>query len=106
MIKIYRQTIGAVLGKFVILECDIEAFPTPVVFWERADGLLIDNDQKYVTDIIEKHNYGLKMVLNITKIDRDDYTSHHCICKNAKGLTKASFTIYGSYILVLFLACF
>lgn len=46
--------VGARLRGIAILECEIEAFPEAVTYWERGDGRLLENSDKYRINLIEK----------------------------------------------------
>ena len=45
-IRVGNPSIGVSNGSSVVLECDVEAFPEPVCYWERTDGRSIDSEHK------------------------------------------------------------
>lgn len=47
LIRIQNQMVGVANGSTAVLECDVEAFPEPVHYWERADGRLLEAGHKY-----------------------------------------------------------
>lgn len=38
------------------------------------------------------------MQLNITRINNNDLAMYFCIAKNARGITKGAFTLYGNQL--------
>lgn len=61
LIRIRNQIVGVRLGGTAVLECEIEAFPEPVTYWERGDGRLLEKSDKYRIDLIEKKD-GYKVI--------------------------------------------
>lgn len=48
MISVYRQMIYAEYQSSATLECQVEAFPEAIRYWERAyDGKILDPSDKY-----------------------------------------------------------
>lgn len=70
-------------------------------YWERGDGRLLENGEKYRIEstIDSKSNYKTKMKLTITRINRYDYTDYYCIAKNEKTYepVRGQLTVYGKY---------
>ncbi|GLH12823.1 Lachesin [Gryllus bimaculatus] len=97
LIVIQNQQIGVSNGSTAVLECDIEAWPEPVRYWERADGRFIEPSDKYHMEFIESKYkpYKTRMVLNITRVGPLDYGYYHCISKNEIGMTKGNFQVLG-----------
>lgn len=97
LIRIQNQLVGAANGTTAVLECDVEAYPESVRYWERADGKFIENGYKYRTNDTEKGKYKVRMQLNITNIGINDFGLYHCISKNEIGMTKGIFTVFGEF---------
>lgn len=97
LIRIQNHVVGAANGTTAILECDVEAYPESVRYWERADGKFIENGYKHRINETEKGKYKVRMQLNITNfnIGSHDGGVYHCISKNEIGLTKGIFTVFG-----------
>ncbi|KAK0073998.1 hypothetical protein PV326_012841, partial [Microctonus aethiopoides] len=55
-IRVCHQIIRVQTGGMAILECDVEAFPEPVMWWERDDGRLVEASSKYRMDIYDKRD--------------------------------------------------
>ncbi|XP_011314622.1 uncharacterized protein [Fopius arisanus] len=71
-----------------VLECNVEAFPEPLTWWEKDGGKILDPSSKYRMEIYDKHDmYKFKMRLNITKIGELDYGTYHCGAKNIIDVT-------------------
>lgn len=44
------------------LECEVEAFPEPVVHWERGDGRRLKISDKYRTEIYDRRDYKVNFI--------------------------------------------
>ncbi|XP_049816320.1 uncharacterized protein LOC126263277 [Schistocerca nitens] len=95
LIRIHRQLVGVVNGSTGVLECDVEAFPEPVCYWEREDGRLIEPGHKFVTSLSDRDRYKMRMQLNITRVYPPDHGKYHCVAKNEMGITRGVFNVYG-----------
>ena len=96
LLRIQRQMLGGLRGGFAYLECIVEAFPSPVNYWERHDGLIISPyDGKYGVNQIEYDIYKTKFTLNVTLERADDFGIYFCVSKNEKGMTKGGITLFG-----------
>ncbi|KAL1110473.1 hypothetical protein AAG570_008001 [Ranatra chinensis] len=93
LIRIENQHISTTNDSTVQLQCEVEAFPEALKFWERADGRPIEHSEKYSIGSIETGRYKSIMQLNITRINGSDYGIYHCLSKNEMGLTKGILTI-------------
>ncbi|XP_065337582.1 uncharacterized protein LOC135938024 [Cloeon dipterum] len=94
LIRIHRQRVSAYSNSTARLECEVEAFPEAIRYWERADGRLLENGDKYRISVIEIGRYKARMQLNITRINSHDYGRYHCISKNELGQTTGVFTVF------------
>lgn len=48
-----------------MLECEVEAFPEPVVHWERGDGRRLKMSDKYRTEVYDRRdNYKVIFLSN------------------------------------------
>lgn len=95
LIRIRQQIIGIANGSTATLECEVEAFPEAIRYWERSDGRLIEIGDKYKTEILEQNGYRSKMQLNITRMHINDYGLYHCIAKNEIGITRGVINLHG-----------
>jgi len=48
-------------GSTGVLKCDVEAFPEAVRYWERPDGRLLEDGEKYRTNNSENDRYKVSM---------------------------------------------
>ncbi|XP_055839333.1 uncharacterized protein LOC129907245 [Episyrphus balteatus] len=93
MIAVYRQLVFALEGGSATLECQVEAFPEAIRYWERvSDGKLLDPGEKYR---IETYPDGYKttMRLTINNLNFMDFGQYFCVAKNELNTTMASFEI-------------
>ncbi|XP_063220620.1 uncharacterized protein LOC134530022 [Bacillus rossius redtenbacheri] len=94
LIRILNQMVGAANGSTAVLECEVEAFPEAVRYWERADGRLLEPGDKYSTRDRDDGQYKAYMQLNVSRVEAADLGLYHCIAKNAMGITKGVFTLF------------
>ncbi|XP_062139925.1 uncharacterized protein LOC133848392 isoform X2 [Drosophila sulfurigaster albostrigata] len=93
MISVYRQMIYAEYQSSATLECQVEAFPEAIRYWERAyDGKILDPSDKYR---IESYPDGFKtsMRLTIINLRKDDFGYYHCVARNELNATMVNFEI-------------
>lgn len=65
-------------------------------YWERSDGTLLENGEKYrIDNTAKREGYKTTMQLNVTNIGPHDFTQYYCISKNELQKTKGVFTIFG-----------
>uniref|UniRef100_A0A8D8NCV2 Collagen alpha-2(IV) chain n=1 Tax=Culex pipiens TaxID=7175 RepID=A0A8D8NCV2_CULPI len=91
LIRVRNQMVYATNGSSATFECEVEAFPEALKYWERVPGgRLLEPGDKYQ---METHNEGYKSImrLNITNIRYADFGEYHCIAKNELGITQAEF---------------
>ncbi|XP_066907006.1 uncharacterized protein [Halyomorpha halys] len=94
LIKIYHQRVAVTNTSLARLECEVEAYPDGLKYWERSGGRVIEQSEKYSIGIIEFGKYRSIMQLNISDLNYFDYGLYHCVSKNEIGLTKGNFTVY------------
>ncbi|XP_050294550.1 uncharacterized protein LOC126734833 isoform X2 [Anthonomus grandis grandis] len=89
LIKIANSVVEVANGSTAVLECDIEAFPEPIRYWERSDGRLLETGDKFRIDNSKvRHRYKSRMQLNISRVTYDDMQYlYRCISKNEKDIT-------------------
>ncbi|XP_017084130.1 uncharacterized protein LOC108116650 [Drosophila eugracilis] len=93
MISVYRQMIYAEYQSSATLECQVEAFPEAIKYWERAyDGKILDPSEKYG---IETYPEGFKttMRLTVSNLRKDDFGYYHCVARNELNATMVNFEI-------------
>ncbi|XP_023027680.2 uncharacterized protein isoform X1 [Leptinotarsa decemlineata] len=93
LIRISNQMLGVANGSTAVLECETEAFPEPLRYWERSDGRLLENGDKYRMDnSLDRNGYRSRMQLNITRINPTDLSyKYYCISKNELQTTRGEF---------------
>ncbi|XP_055379966.1 uncharacterized protein LOC129611065 [Condylostylus longicornis] len=93
MISVYRQTIFALEGGVASMECQVEAFPEAVRYWERvSDGKILLPGEKYQT-ATHTDGYKVTMRLSINNLYSDDFGRYFCVAKNELNSTIASFEV-------------
>ncbi|TRY89030.1 hypothetical protein DNTS_022155 [Danionella cerebrum] len=77
------------LGSNVLLRCDATGFPTPTLFWTRADGSVVDN-----TVVQESPGEGVRWsILSLHSIVYKDAGDYRCRAKNVAGNAEAYITL-------------
>ncbi|XP_066147543.1 uncharacterized protein [Euwallacea fornicatus] len=96
LISIQNQMVGVANGSTAVLECDTEAFPESVRYWERSDGLPLTNGDKFRVDNSKvKYGYKSRMQLNISRVTHiDKQYLYHCISKNELQMTIGEFKLF------------
>lgn len=95
LIRIRRDRIGASNGSTAVLECEVEAFPDALRYWERSDGHLLENGNKYrIDNRIGRTGYTVHMQMNISHLNYYDFTEYYCVAKNERGITRGHFVIF------------
>ncbi|XP_072398449.1 uncharacterized protein [Diabrotica undecimpunctata] len=95
LVRISNQNVAAANGSTAVLECETEAFPEPLRYWERSDGRLLENSDRFKIDnSLERNGYRSRMQLNITKINSNDFNyKYYCISKNELQTTRGEFQL-------------
>ncbi|CAO1428660.1 unnamed protein product [Diamesa hyperborea] len=95
LIQVRNQMVYADNGSSAMLECEVEAYPEAIRYWEKIpDSRLIEQseyDSKYIIETVHSEIYKSTMRLNITKIRPQDYGEYHCVSKNEMGIARAVF---------------
>ncbi|XP_054159650.1 lachesin-like [Oppia nitens] len=87
------QTVGAPLGKFVSIDCHIEAYPPPVNYWINESTAIFGTNSKYEITVKER-GYKRHLRLIIHELQESDLRDYHCFAKNALGEQKATIKLY------------
>lgn len=90
---------GTAVNRSISLECEVEAFPYAVHFWERK-GEILDNSDKYSMARIDISNYNYKFImqLNISSVNDADNGTYYCVSKNVEGTVAGNITLNSKYI--------
>ncbi|XP_061100218.1 leucine-rich repeat, immunoglobulin-like domain and transmembrane domain-containing protein 3b [Conger conger] len=77
------------LGSNVLLRCDATGYPTPTLFWSRADAPLINS-----TVVEETPGEGTRWsILSLNGVLSRDAGDYRCKAKNVAGVAEASVTL-------------
>ncbi|RVE51914.1 hypothetical protein evm_003380 [Chilo suppressalis] len=88
-----HKMIGGYLGDSALLLCDVEANPTPAVYWTHIDGGRLYNGSKYQASI-KSQGYKHTATLRVLDVSRDDIGSYHCHVENPLGSARDDITFY------------
>ncbi|XP_053604014.1 lachesin-like [Plodia interpunctella] len=88
-----HKMIGGYLGEPVVLQCNIEANPTPVIYWTHHDGNKLQNGTKYQA-VMSSQRYKHVSLLRISNVSRDDIGPYFCNVENSMGNARDDVTLY------------
>ncbi|KAM3967367.1 lachesin [Aphomia sociella] len=91
--RMSQKMIGGYIGDSVLLQCKIEANPTPIIYWTHIDGNKLYNSSKYQT-IITSSSYKYIAILKINNVSREDIGPYYCHAENSLGFTRDDVTLY------------
>ncbi|KAG1673187.1 Lachesin [Nymphon striatum] len=101
MVTVPNLLVGALRHHDITLECDIEAFPSPMMYWRRAntdeghrDETMLVSNTKYNVYAQDESAYKYKMKLIIYALKEEDYGKYVCHAKSSYGDTKSSIKLY------------
>ncbi|XP_013190168.1 lachesin [Amyelois transitella] len=93
VITIRNQLVGAALGTDLVLECETEAYPKPVSYWNRENGENVPVGVGVEPQKIDGW-YRTVMRLAIRRITPSDYGAYKCVSKNSLGDTEGTIKLY------------
>ncbi|XP_026755688.2 lachesin-like [Galleria mellonella] len=91
--NISQKMIGGYIGDSILLQCRIEANPTPNVYWSHIDENKLLNNSKYQTSITS-NSYKHTATLKINNVSRNDIGPYYCHVENSLGSTLDDITVY------------
>ena len=94
--------IGTSNGSSVLLECQVEAFPPPLIYWIQGENRRISTNTKYKVFERDLAPFTNFITLNITYVDPTDYGLYKCVAKNERGTTSGLLTLYGEFTFFFF----
>lgn len=95
-LRIRQWKVGTYNGSNARLECEVQAFPQPVTYWEDQHGHILDNSSKYSIAYHPNPNILWKsmMILNISDIEATDFGDYHCVAKNELAMIRGHVKLY------------
>lgn len=98
LIVTQQHSVAAAVNRTVSFECEVEAFPYAVQYWERK-GEILENNDKYSVARIDVSNYDYKFImqLNISYVNDADCGTYYCVSKNHEGTVAGNITLSSKY---------
>ncbi|XP_050522748.1 lachesin-like isoform X2 [Daktulosphaira vitifoliae] len=93
MLMISNQLEGTRRGLHTKLECHTEANPISINYWMNQHGDMIVSDSKFTDEKI-RTGYICKMILHISNVSYEDFSSYKCVAVNALGETDGIIKLY------------
>jgi len=100
LISVQNQHVAAAVNRSTYFECEVEAFPYAIHYWER-EGDIIDNNDKYSITRIDVSNYKFIMQLNISSVNDSDNGTYYCVSKNDEAIVAGNITLYSKYLKII-----
>nr|CAH0111447.1 unnamed protein product [Daphnia galeata] len=89
-----NQLEGTVVGQQVSLVCQIEAFPTPIVYWTTESGEIIIDNSRFTMTVRLENEYKMTMTLIIRNLSAEYFGGYRCIVRNSLGETDGMIRLY------------
>ncbi|KAK2708458.1 lachesin-like isoform X2 [Artemia franciscana] len=93
MVMVPSQLEGVPLGREVILECHVEAYPKAILYWTNGRGDMIISSDRYEIIQIEDM-YTIFMRLKIRNITNRDFGTYRCVARNSLGESDGAIKLY------------
>lgn len=99
LISVQNQNVAAAVNRSTSFECEVEAYPYAVHYWER-EGEILENSDKYSITRTEISNYNYKFImqLNISYVNDFDNGTYYCVSKNDEGIVAGNITLNSKYL--------
>jgi len=98
LISVQNQHVAAAVNRSTSFECEVEAYPYAIHYWER-EGDVIDNNDKYSITRIDVSSYKFIMQLNISSVSDTDNGTYYCVSKNDEAIVAGNITLYSKYLI-------
>ncbi|KAJ2952302.1 hypothetical protein O0L34_g4585 [Tuta absoluta] len=92
-VRVVPKMLGGYLGDSVMLQCRVEAYPNPLVYWTHMETNRLQNGSKYQASM-KSERYKHEASLVITDVSREDIGSYQCHVENALGTAWDDVTLY------------
>ncbi|KAK3865142.1 hypothetical protein Pcinc_029231 [Petrolisthes cinctipes] len=92
-IRVSPVKVTAHIGSQARLECQVEAFPMAVTYWEAQRARILENSTKYT--ISHQHNTNnfvrkSTMSLTIYSVQETDFGHYDCVARNELAMTRGT----------------
>ncbi|XP_038110933.1 lachesin [Culex quinquefasciatus] len=88
-VKAGNQLVGAPVESHVMLQCIVEAFPTPLNGWYKHDGIKLYEGEKYVITEEKLNVFTWQLNLTVKNLQKSDFGAYLCSSINALGKADA-----------------
>ncbi|CAL4067447.1 unnamed protein product, partial [Meganyctiphanes norvegica] len=78
-----QMLLGSPLGEDLILECDVEAYPTPITFWKFNKTMILDEKPRYLVSQSVEGDYRITMRLIIRAVTQHEMGTYTCAAANS-----------------------
>lgn len=93
VIAVPRAKLGQALRYDMDLECHVEAYPPPQIFWVKDDFLITNNVKFKISNFVTADEFT-DSTLRIVTIDEKQYGSYKCKAVNKLGMDEAEILLY------------
>ncbi|XP_041777693.1 protein amalgam [Anopheles merus] len=88
-VKAGNQLVAAPVESHVLLQCIVEAFPTPLNGWHKHDGMKLYEGEKYTISEEKLNAYTWQLNLTVKNLHKGDFGPYICSSINALGKSDA-----------------
>ncbi|XP_035914095.1 protein amalgam [Anopheles stephensi] len=88
-VKAGNQLVAAPVESHVMLQCIVEAFPTPLNGWHKHEGMKLYEGEKYTISEEKLNAYTWQLNLTVKNLHKGDFGPYICSSINALGKSDA-----------------
>ncbi|XP_067625302.1 protein amalgam [Eurosta solidaginis] len=92
-ISVMRPKVAQVLSHVAELECNVQGYPAPAVFWHRNGSKLQSNSQYEISNTASSHETTTS-VLRIASVSEADFGDYYCNATNKLGHADARLHLF------------
>ncbi|XP_017473192.1 PREDICTED: protein amalgam [Rhagoletis zephyria] len=92
-IAVLRPKVAQVLAHVAELECSVQGYPAPAVFWYRNGAKLQSNSRYEISNTASSHETTTS-VLRIASVSEPDFGDYYCNATNKLGHTDARLHLF------------
>ncbi|KAK4307304.1 hypothetical protein Pmani_020908 [Petrolisthes manimaculis] len=89
-IRVSPVKITAHIGTQARLQCQVEAFPMAVTYWEAQRARILENSTKYTISHQHNTNFVWKSTMSLTiyNVEKTDFGHYDCVARNEMAMTR------------------
>jgi len=93
-IRVHTDVIGSLKRLPIHLQCKIQGFPDPIIYWSGPFGNVVVNNNHISTKQTKLSNFSFLSVLSIKSLTDHDFGHYTCSAKNTIGTCSKTIKLY------------